>query len=56
MICLVGFYGGGTIVGYLIPNLLYTYLLNVYDLVWLGFMVYQPLLVIYWQIFFIHIQ
>ena len=25
------------------PNLLYTYILNIYDLVWLGFMAYQPL-------------
>ena len=25
----------------------YTYILNIYDLVWLGFMVYQPLSVIY---------
>ena len=40
---LVGFYGISTIVGYLMPNLLYTYILNIYDLVWLGFMAYQPL-------------
>ena len=32
-----------TIVGYLMPNSLYTYILNIYDLVWLGFMAYQPL-------------
>ena len=25
------------------PNPLYTYIINIYDLVWLGFMVYQPL-------------
>ena len=39
------------IVGYLMPNPLYsyiydpiyTYILNIYDLVWLGFMAYQPL-------------
>ena len=31
-----------TVVGYLMPNPLYTYILNTYDLVWLGFMVYQP--------------
>ena len=37
---LVGFYGISTIVGYLIPNPLYTYILNIYDLVWLGLMVY----------------
>ena len=35
---LVGFYGISTIVGYLILNPLYTYILNIYDLVWLGFM------------------
>ena len=43
---LVWFYGISTIVGYLMPNPLYTYILNIYDLVWLGFMAYQPLLVI----------
>ena len=40
---LVGFYGISTIVGYLMPNPLYTYILNIYDLIWLGFMAYQPL-------------
>ena len=40
---LVGFYGISTIVGYLTLNPLYTYILNIYDLVWLGFMAYQPL-------------
>ena len=40
---MVGFYGISTIVGYLMPNLLYTYILDLYDLVWLGFMAYQPL-------------
>ena len=40
---LVGFYGISTNVGYLRPNPLYTYILNIYDLVWLGFMSYQPL-------------
>ena len=30
----VGFYGISTIVGYLMPNPLYTYILNIYDLVW----------------------
>ena len=39
---LVWFYGISTIVGYLMPNL-YTYISNIYDLVWLGFMAYQPL-------------
>ena len=43
---LVGFYGISTIVGYLMPNPLYTYMLNIYDLIWLGFMAYQPLWVI----------
>ena len=32
-----------TVVGYLMPNPLYTYLLNIYDLVWLGFTAYQSL-------------
>ena len=40
---LVGFYGISTIVGYLIPNFVYVYVLNICDLVWLGFMAYQPL-------------
>ena len=40
---LVGFYGISTIVGYLIPNPLNTYILNTYDVVWLVFMAYQPL-------------
>ena len=40
---LVEFYGISTIVGYLMPNPLFTYILNIYDLVWLGFMAYQPL-------------
>ena len=31
---LVVFYGISTIVGYLMPNLLYTYILKIYDLVW----------------------
>ena len=30
----VWFYGISTIVGYLIPNRLHTYILNIYDLVW----------------------
>ena len=29
---MVGFYGISAIVGYLIPNPLYTYILNIYDL------------------------
>ena len=40
---LVGFYGISTLVGNLIPNPLYTYILNKYDLVWLDFMAYQTL-------------
>ena len=40
---LVGFYGISTIVGYLMPNPLYTYILNIYDLVWMGFMAIQTL-------------
>ena len=43
---LVGFNGITTIVGYLIPNPLYTYILNICDLVLFGFMQYQPLYVI----------
>ena len=39
----VGFYGISTIAGYLMPNPLYTYILNIYDFVWLGFMACQPL-------------
>ena len=31
---LVGFYGIWSLVGYFIPNPLYTYILNIYDLVW----------------------
>ena len=40
------FYGISTIGCYLMPDSLYTYILNIYDLVWLGFMAYQPLDVI----------
>ena len=39
---LVWFNGISTIIGYLMPNLLYAYILNIYDLVWFGFMAYQP--------------
>ena len=42
-ISLVEFYGISTIVGYLMPNHLYTYILDIYDLIWLGFMAYQSL-------------
>ena len=37
------FNGISTFVGYFMPNHLYTYILNVYDLVWLSFMAYQLL-------------
>ena len=40
---LVKFYGISTIVGYLMPNPLYTNILNIYGLVGFGFMAYQPL-------------
>ena len=40
---LVVFYDISTIVGYLIPNPLYSYVLNIQDLFWLGFMAHQPL-------------
>ena len=39
----VGFYGISTIIGYLMPNSVYTYISNVYHLPGLGFMAYQPL-------------
>ena len=38
----VGLYGISTIVGYLMPNTLHICIFNIYDLVWLGFMAYQP--------------
>ena len=38
--CLVGFYGISTIVGYLMPNPLYTYILNIYNLVWFGWVLW----------------
>ena len=41
--CLFGFDAISNIVGYLMPNPVYTYILSIYDLVWLGFMAYQPL-------------
>ena len=42
MVCF-GFYGILTIEGYLMPNPVYTYILSIYDLVFLGFMAYQQL-------------
>ena len=43
---LVGFYGISTIVCYSLPNSVYTYLLNIWDLVLLAFMAYKILWVI----------
>ena len=43
---LIGFYGISTLVGYLMPNCLYPYISNIKDLIWLGFIAYQPLSVI----------
>ena len=40
---MIWFDGISTIVGYLMPNPLYTYILDIYVLVGLGFMAYQPL-------------
>ena len=40
------FNGISTFNAYLMPNLVYVYILDIYDLVWLGFIAYQPLLVI----------
>ena len=40
---LIGFNCISTITVYLMPNPLYTYILDIYDLLWLGFMAYQPL-------------
>ena len=37
------FYDISTIIGYLMLSPLYTYILNIYELVWLGFMAYRPL-------------
>ena len=37
---LVGFYGISTIVGYLMPNPLYTYILNIY-MVWFGWVLWH---------------
>ena len=36
LVGLVWFYSISTIVGYLIPNPFYSYILNIYDLVWFG--------------------
>ena len=41
LVWFVWFYGISTFVGYLMPNPLYTYTLNIYDLVGSGVMAYQ---------------
>ena len=51
---MVWFYGISTIIGYLMPNHLYTHILRIYDLVRLVFMAYQTLYVIKGQILFKH--
>ena len=38
---LVGFYGVSTFVVYSMPNPLYTYILNIYDLVWFGLVLWH---------------
>ena len=38
---LVGFYGISITVGYLMANPLYTYILNIYDLVWFGLVLWH---------------
>ena len=43
LVWLVGFYDISNIVGYLMPNPLYTNILYIYYLVWFGFMAYQTL-------------
>ena len=43
LVWLVGFYDISNIVGYLMPNPLSTNVLNIYYLVWFGFMAYQTL-------------
>ena len=50
---LVDFYGISTVVGYLMPDPVYTYISNINDLVGLGFMAYQLLLVNQYQFIFI---
>ena len=56
----VGFYDILIIVGYIMPNPLYIYIYIYIWYIWfgwvgLGFMAYQPLLVILYQILFLHI-
>ena len=40
---MIWFDGISSSVGYSMPNPLHTYILNIYDLVWFGFMAHQPL-------------
>ena len=47
-------YGAANIVDYLMPDFVYEYISNIYNLLWLGFMAYKKLLVIQNQILFIH--
>ena len=42
IVFIFGFNCTSILAGYLMPNPVYTYILNVYDLVWLGFIAYQP--------------
>ena len=53
---LIWFYGLSTILDHLMPNPFYRYISNIYGLVWFGFMEYQPLEVISYQILFIHMH
>ena len=57
---LVGFDGISTIAGYLMPNSLYTYILNIYGLVWfygistsVGYLILNPLYTYIYWIYFI---
>ena len=38
---LVGFNSISTVVGYLMPNPLYTYILDIYDLIWFGLVLWH---------------
>ena len=46
---LVGFYGISTIGGHLMPNPLYTYILNIYDLVWFDLVLWH---INHWRLFY----
>ena len=39
----LGFMAYQPFIGYLMPNPVFTYILNIYNLVWLGFKAYRPL-------------